>query len=216
MEGSNVRVQLEGSYEHLEGGYDLLITPRGTLTIQSAFKYSGEKLLAREVGMVFSTPRDCDCLRWQRRAEWSVYPPDHIGRSLGETRAFAAHAEQLPPAWPWALDNSPMGCNDFRSTKRHVCWASLSYPGGPGIWVESDGAQHARAEVQPDRIAFHINDWFGGTHSGFWEWTSNYGEGKALSPGDTIKSVLRLRLARMEGKSESENSVCAAPSRKAK
>ena len=202
MEGSNVRVKLEGSYEHLEGGYDLLITPQGILTIQGAFKYSGDKLLAREVGMVLSTPRDCDCLRWQRRAEWSVYPPDHIGRPLGETRAFAAHADQLPPAWPWALDNSPMGCNDFRSTKRHVCWASLSYPCGPGIWVESDGAQHTRAEVQPDRIAFHINDWFGGTHSGFWEWTSNYGEGKTLSPGDTIKSVLRLRLAQMTGKSE--------------
>jgi hypothetical protein len=198
LEGSNVRVQVQGTYEHLEGGYNVLITPEGTLTIQSAFKYSGDKLLVRETGMVLSTPRECDCLRWRRRAEWSVYPQDHIGRPLGETRAFAAHPDQVPPAWPWALDNSPMGCNDFRSTKRHICWASLSYPRGSGVWVESDGAQHARAEVQPDRIAFHINDWFGGTHSGFWEWTSNYGEGKTLAPGDTIKSALRLRLAQME------------------
>ena len=92
-----------------------------------------------------------------------------------------------------------MGCNDFRSTKRHVCWASLSYPRGPGIWVESDGTQHARAEVEADRIAFHINDWYGGTHSGFWEWTSNYGEGKPIAPGDTIKSTVRLRLAQSKG-----------------
>jgi beta-galactosidase len=184
--------------------------------LQSAFKYSGDKLLVREAGLVLSTPRDCDCLRWQRRAEWSVYPQDHIGRPMGETRAFATHPDQVPPAWSRALDNSPMGCNDFRGTKRHICWASLSYPRGPGIWVESHGAQHARAEVQTDRIAFHINDWFGGTHSGFWEWTSNYGEGKTLTPGETIRSTLRFRLAQMDRKSEDEFSVCAASNEKAK
>ena len=198
-EGSNVRVQLQGTYEHLEGGYDLLITPEGVLTIQAVFKYSGDKLMVREAGLMLSTPKDCDCLRWQRRAEWSVYPDDHIGRPLGEARAFAAHSDQLPPTWPWALDNSPMGCNDFRSTKRHILWASLSYLHGPGVWVESDGTQHARAEVQSDRIAFHVNDWFGGTHVGWWEWISNYGEGKPIAPGDTIKSTVRLRLAQSKG-----------------
>jgi hypothetical protein len=198
-EGSNVRVRIQGTYEHLEGGYDLLITPEGALTVQSEFKYSGDKLLVREAGLVVSTPRDCDWLRWQRQAEWSVYPQDHIGRPLGEARAFAAHSDQLPPRWPWSLDNSPMGCNDFRSTKRHIRWASLSYPHGPGIWAESDGAQHVRAEVQSDRIAFHINDWFGGTHVGWGEWTSNYGEGKPIAPGDTIKSTVRLRLAHDAG-----------------
>jgi hypothetical protein len=198
-EGPNVRVRIQGTYEHQEGGYDLLITPEGALTVQSEFKYSGDKLLVREAGLVLSTPKDCDCLRWQRQAEWSVYPQDHIGRPLGETRAFADHSDQLPPRWPWSEDNSPMGCNNFRSTKRHIRWASLSYPHGPGIWAESDGTQHVRAEVESDRIAFHINDWFGGTHVGWWEWISNYGEGKTLNPGDTIKSTLRLRLAQNTG-----------------
>jgi beta-galactosidase len=199
--GANVRVWLQGAYEHLEGGYELIITSEGALTVQAAFKYSGEKLLVREAGLVLSVPRDCDYLRWQRRAEWSVYPDDHIGRPLGQTRAFSAHPDQLPPTWAWKLDNSPMGCNDFRSTKRHVCWASLAYPEGPGVWLESDGTQHVRAEVQSDRIALHINDWFGGTHSGLWEWTSNYGEGKTIAPGETIKSTVRLRLAQPETRS---------------
>ena len=79
-----------------------------------------------------------------------------------------------------------MGCNDFRST----------YPHGPGICEESDGLQHARAEVQSDRIAFHINDWYGGTHVGWWEWISNYAEGKPIALSDTIKSTVRLHLAR--------------------
>ena len=179
-EGSNVRVRIQGTYEHLEGGYDLLITPEGALTVQAEFKYSGEAAGARSRVGGFDTQG----LRLPPLAasgEWSVYPEDHIGRP-GETRAFAAHSDQLPPCWPWASDNSPMGCNDFRSTKRHILWASLSYPHGPGIWVESDGIQNVRAEVQSDRIAFHINDWFGGTHVGWWEWISNYGEGKPSPP----------------------------------
>ena len=195
-EGSNVLVQLRGSYEHFEGAYDLLIGPEAALTVQSAFKYTGPKLLAREIGLAFSVPKDCDLLRWQRRAEWSVYPGDHIGRPLGQTRAFAAHPQELPPTWPWAADNSPMGCNDFRSTKRHIDWAAIGYPAGPGVWVASDGSQHLRARVETDRISVQVNDWYGGTHCGLGEWTSNYGEGKSLDPGQTLRSTARLRLAR--------------------
>ena len=91
-----------------------------------------------------------------------------------------------------------MGCNDFRSTKRHIYWASISYPDGPGVWVTSDGSQHMRAMVEPDRIAVHINDWYGGTHCGLGEWTSNYGEGKAVVPGQTIESRVSVRLAQIE------------------
>ena len=193
-DGSNVRVKLQGTYDQFEGGYEVLITPDGTLTVHAAFKYTGPKLLAREIGLAFSLPTECDRLRWQRRGEWSVYPDDHIGRPVGDTRAVASHRAELPPTWPWAADNSPMGCNDFRSTKRHIDWVSLSYPDGPGVWVESNGSQHARAQVQNDRIALHISDWYGGTHSGLYEWTSNYGEGKPLVPGDMIESMVRLRL----------------------
>ena len=64
---------------------------------------------------------------------------------------------------------------------------------------DSASIQHVRAEVQSDRIALHVNDWYGGTHSGLWEWTSNYGEGKAVNPGDTIQPTVRLRLAELKG-----------------
>ncbi len=192
--GPNVLVRLQGSYDHFEGGYDVVITPGGEITVHSSFKYHGQKLLAREVGLAFSVPLDCDLLRWQRQAEWSVYPEDHIGRPRGQTRAFAQHPTQLPPTWPWSKDNSPMGCNDFRSTKRHIYWASISYPHGPGVCVESDGSQSARAMVESDRISMHINDWYGGTHVGLVEWTSNYGEGKPIDPGQTIESTVRLRI----------------------
>lgn len=194
-EDGNVRVRLRGQYDHFDGGYDVLITPGGRITVHSSFRYTGDKFLAREIGLVLTVPKECDRLRWNREADWSVYPADHIGRPEGEARAFADHPAALPPTWSWAADNSPLGSNDFRSTKRHIRWAALSYPDGPGIWVESNGSQSVRATVESDRIALHVNDWYGGTHVGLWEWTSNYGEGKPVADGDTIESTVNLQIA---------------------
>jgi hypothetical protein len=193
-ENENVRVRLQGSYDGFEGGYDLLITPAGKITAQASFRYLGEKLLVREIGWILTFPRECDDLRWNRQAEWTVYPDDHIGRPEGEARAIAVHAASLPPTWSWAVDNSPMGCNDFRSTKRHIRWASLGYADGPAILATSDASPSVRAIVESDRVAFHINDEYGGTHVGLWEWTSNYGEGKPITPGQVIKSSVCLQL----------------------
>ena len=195
-DGENVRARIMGHYDRFEGGYDILITPDGGITVHSGFKHTGDQFFAREIGLGFSVPRDCDVLRWERRGDWSVYPEDHIGRTKGETRAVAVHPEKVPPEWSFAQDNSPMGSNDFRSTKRHIDWASLAYPDGLGAWVISDGNQHARAFVASDRIAFFINDWYGGTNCGLSEWVSNYGSGKPLAPGASIESSIRLRLAR--------------------
>ncbi len=86
-----------------------------------------------------------------------------------------------------------MGCNDFRSTKRHIRWASLGYADGPAVLVTSDGSQSTRATVESDRIAFRINDWYGGSHVGLWEWTSNYGEGQVITNGQNLVSTLRLQ-----------------------
>lgn len=193
-EKENVRVRVQGSYDRFDGGYDLLITPAGELTVHSSFRHTGDNFLAREIGWILTLPKECDRLCWSREGDWSVYPDDHIGRPVGEARAFADHAASLPPAWSWGEDNSPMGCNDFRSTKRHIRWASLGYADGPAVLVTSDGSQSVRATVESDRMAFHINDWYGGTHVGLWEWTSNYGEGKPITSGQTIESTVRLQM----------------------
>ncbi len=196
-DGANVRVHTAGHYDQFEGAYDLLITPEGQLTVHSSFKYTGDPLLAREIGLAFSVPGDCDDLRWQRQGEWSVYPSDHIGRNLGETRAVAAHDRRLPPAWPWGWDNSPMGCNDFRGTKRNIDWAAISGADGAGVCVLSDGSQHFRAMVQFDRIVCHVNDWYGGSYMTLDEWGANYGRGRRLESGQTLESTVRLQLGRL-------------------
>ena len=88
-DGENIRVTIEGTYDHFDGGYEILVTPAGELTVRADFAYGGDDLWVRETGLRLSLPKAADLLRWQRRSEWSVYPPDHIGRPLGSARAVA-------------------------------------------------------------------------------------------------------------------------------
>lgn len=202
-EGESIRVKIEGIYDDFEGGCDLLITPAGEVSMHSRFKYTGNDIWAREVGISASVPRDCGQLEWERDADWSVYPSDHIGRPYGSALAFAPHANEVPPGCSWSLDNSPLGTNDFRSTKRKIRWAALGSPNSAALLVRSDGGQSVRAMVETDRISLHINDWFGGTNAGWWEWESNYGKGRLIRKGDVIASTVRLQL------------VCRSPQRTA-
>ena len=48
--------------------------------------------------------------------------------------------------------------------------------------------------IEPDRISVHVNDFYGGTNAGWWEWEHNYGKGKLIKKGDVLKSKLVLRL----------------------
>jgi beta-galactosidase len=194
-DGENVRVTVKGGYDRFAGGYEILITPAGEVTVLADFEYSGDELRVRETGLRLSVPRSADFLRWLRRSEWSVYPPDHIGRPAGSARAVAQHSAELPPTWAWAQDNAPMGSNDFRGTKRNIIWAALGYPAGPAVLVLADGGQHARAALETDRISLHLNGWFGGTNAGWQEWEHNYGKGKLLKKGDHVRETVRLRFA---------------------
>jgi hypothetical protein len=89
-----------------------------------------------------------------------------------------------------------MGSNDFRSTKRHVYWAAIHYPGDrPGIIIESDGRQHVRASVETDRTSVHVNDWYGGTNCyAYGEWHQIYGKGQLVHKGEKLASKLQLRI----------------------
>ncbi|HTQ09390.1 MAG TPA: hypothetical protein VMI31_04905, partial [Fimbriimonadaceae bacterium] len=193
-EGRNAHVVLKGGYPDFAGGYDVTITPGGAITVHSKFTYSGKAMLAREIGLRFSVPKNCTTLTWDRIGEWNVYPDDHIGRTHGTAYAVYDHPQAVPPTWPYSQDNSPMGSNDFRSTKRHVLSASITYPTGEGVGILSDGTQALRAVVETDRISVNVSDWYGGTNVGYGEWIGNYGRGKQINPGDVLESALRLQL----------------------
>jgi beta-galactosidase len=192
--GRSALVRIAGTYNLFDAEYEWTITPSGEIVVASRATWNGDDLAAREIGMRFAVPLPCDVLRWSRKAEWRVYPADHIGRPRGCAQAVLRHQGTLPPRWPWSEDATSMGSNDFRSTKRRIRWASIGYGDGPGVLIRSDGTQHVRAMVESDRIAVHVLDWYGGTNARLPEWYLNYGEGQVLRRGQVLESTLRLQL----------------------
>ncbi|MBI3923418.1 MAG: hypothetical protein HY318_18500, partial [Armatimonadetes bacterium] len=197
VERARVHVVVAGTYTGVEGQHELVIDGAGGIEVHYRFARTGPDLAVRESGLRFAVPRQCDMLRWRRRAEFSVYPEDHIGRAVGEAPAVPSHVNRRasPPRWPWSQDFTPAGSNDFRSTKRNLLSATLTYTKGSGVHIESNGKQHLRCAVEGDRIAIYVNDWYGGTNCrGFFEWQGNYGTGKVISTGTVIEGIVRLRL----------------------
>ncbi|HVX67785.1 MAG TPA: glycoside hydrolase family 2 TIM barrel-domain containing protein [Bryobacteraceae bacterium] len=179
-----------GKYPDLEGSFRTTIEASGEITVDYDFGYSGAELQARETGIRLGLPLTEDTLEWERKGEWNYYPADHIGRLRGSAKAHANHPAAVPPAWPFAQDDTPLGTNDFRSTKRNFLTASFKDANGYGIALSSGGSAHLRAILESDRIAVHVNDFFGGMYSRD-EWRQ-YGAGRKLAPGTRLQGTLKF------------------------
>jgi hypothetical protein len=194
-EGSQAVLHWKGNYgKDFDGGFTICMDDAGDIEYRYEFKYNGKDMWVREIGLDFEVPLDFDRLRWDRNAEFSYYPADHIGRPLGEAVAHPAVAQTVPPGdRPFGLDDHQLGCNDFRSVKRHIYTASLTNKAGEGIQVISDGAQHVRATVGIHEIHFKALDFYGGSawtyHGGF-----HYGPGRLVKSGEVLKGTVRMKL----------------------
>ena len=168
--GGQAVIRQSGKYGDLYSGYfDIAMDHDGNLEFSYRFTYYGPAVNAREVGLVFDLPSPCDRLTWDRKAEYSNYPDDHIGRPKGTAQAHPAVEQIVPPTnRPFALDDHPWGSNDFRSTKRNIYLASLVSAEGYGVEVVSNGKQHVRAVVGTYSIRLHVHDYYGGSDVGTW------------------------------------------------
>jgi len=194
--GSDYEVIENGTYRDFSGELRFRITPLGALRVSYDFTYTGTDVRTREIGLQFGIPGWCDKLEWKRRGEWTVYPEDHIGRNDGIAMAHADGPQPVPPTQPYAQDDTPLGTNDFRSTKRNFLFASLLDKDGYGLGIEAIGSQHIRAMVDPDQIQVNVNDWFGGVAATAWgEWWQNYGSGRELRSDDPNEGVSRNRVS---------------------
>jgi len=189
-------IEVEGEYAEAEGGYTLFITTQGKLEVEYRFTCKTE-VNPRQIGMVFTLPRAFDTLTWNRKGQWSVYPPEHIGRLEGTADAFPTKERTGPagpaaePSQPWSQDTTDLGSNDFRSTKENIHWATLSDREGEGLRVVSDARHHVRAWVEGDHVrllvAYYNNpgaERFFRSHAAV--------EDKPLKPGDTIEDRIQL------------------------
>jgi len=199
-EGAEVLIRATGRYEQFNGGYTIRLDNSGGMVLDYRFEYDGSDMDVREIGILFDIAANRDVLSWKRRSQWSLYPAGHIGRPEGRAPAFRNPREWPPavfgqaPPWPWELDSTDGGTNDFRSTKYNILWASLTDAGGHGVRVESDGRQNVRAWVDHSRIKLLISDFSNGGGQGVLRFKQYAHEQKTLRKGDVIMGSVRLNL----------------------
>ncbi len=196
--GNEIIVKVQGQYDQAEGVYTMRFDGAGGLTVDYSFEYKTD-VRPREIGIVFDVARDCDTLSWKRKGLWTVYPDNHIGRNQGQAKAFRGPdwpeiKKHTAPPWPWSLDGTPQGTNDFRSSKHNILQAKLKDAGDIGVKVVSDGSQIVRSYVDTDSIglliAYHSNggveQYFPGERPGF--------QRISLTKGSKIQDSVKLQL----------------------
>jgi hypothetical protein len=190
-------VEIKGRYKEAEGMYRLHVNSAGEMVLYYAFTVL-EAVNPRQVGVVFTLPSNFRTLSWKRRAQWSVYPKDHIGRPEGVAKAFRGNDWpsidlRIKPPWPWSLDQNAMGTRDFRATRNNILWAALRPDEGPGIKVLSDGTQSVRAFVEDGRVKLLVADFSTGGADIFL--ASHYQhERRPLEAGDLVEGEVELAM----------------------
>jgi len=205
-----VEIAVVGQYREAAGSYTIRIGGDGEATVSYRFTYTdAEKIAARQIGMVFYTPRSCDSLTWKRKAQWSVYPEDHVGRPEGMAKALpdpsvvgkagswmeVAYREK--PSWPWFMDASALGTRDFRATRQNILHASLKDSAGNGITVLSNGTHHTRSFLDGSRIGLLVACYSGPALNT--SWLHGMGEIAGVEPmtlqrGAELKDAVRIFL----------------------
>lgn len=190
-----VTVKVEGEYAEAAGSYTLSFTGQGEVETQYRF-VAKNAIRPRQVGMVYYVARDFDTLTWRRRAPWSGYPADHIGRPEGVARANpggAAHIVHLAaaPVGAWSQDTTALGAADFRSSKANLLSGSLCDQNGIGLMVTSDGSQTARAFIDGDRIGWLIAGINAGGSDSFFVY-HHAADHHPLQVGSVVQDTIRM------------------------
>lgn len=167
---NKVIVRAAGEGKHGEGfetvkiEYELEIAGDGTFRLR--YRLPDNKMSNKDqLGMGFLMPKEVDRILWHRKALWSVYPEEHIGRPRGVAMRTSNHplAEYgKAPSWPWSQDMHDFflqgrkqaahpATNDFRALKEHVYFASCALSGSEArLRVESNADVAVRASVESD------------------------------------------------------------------
>lgn len=204
-------IEISGNYQQRgDLSYEVLVYAQyqvridGGGLITTNFKIRGVPHKVDEIGVAYILPRETDQLSWNRKALWSVYPSDHIGRIKGVANKVNSKGRgeyRVAPSWPWAEDMKDFflfgtddpdgrGTNDFRSQKQSIWYASgIISRTGVRARAESDATHAVRAEIQRDgRVRMNVNS--------AWAYPEmNWGNDcPALPESSTYEGVVRLRL----------------------
>jgi beta-galactosidase len=149
---------------------------------------------AKEVGVTLRPAAELSDLWWRRIGEWSLYPPAHVGRTLGYAAGAPGSNTTLNPAPAWEQDATPAGSNDYRSVKRAIVVGGAT-DGRESLTVLSSGAQHLRAELIDGLPVLHVLDWYGGVRTlegNHPIWSAYFGSGMPVSAGTRLRGRIVL------------------------
>lgn len=117
------------------------------------------------LGIAVPLTADIDTIQWKRKALWTTYPKNHIGRPEGIATKQRLHADVVPGekiSWPFAEDshnfyfsqgqryNAPV---DFLATKRNIeHFSATAGRDGAGLAVvkNDDAPTHCQTAVDAD------------------------------------------------------------------
>ena len=143
-----------------------------------------------QAGIVLALPRRFDTLHWRRAGLHAPWPEDHPARTVGRAAAFRQDAaDSLPPTWPWALDQTAEGTNDFRSTKRDIATAGLTDAAGHGLGVIATGPLHLRAAMAGPLVHLHL---LTASDHGSESFLESFAPLADLAPGDRLTGGCRV------------------------
>ncbi len=142
-----IRIIAEGTYDQIPGRFITEIRRTGELWINYDFQWTTKPekpLNCFAWGIAIPMTPACDELWWDRAAQWSAYPDNHIGRPIGTARAAGKNGSSGGDAAPyiWSQDIIDGVTRDFRSTKFFVHAGGLHDSAGRGLAVRSDASQH--------------------------------------------------------------------------
>lgn len=147
----------EYGFDRVSVRFEVTIYPDGRFT--TAYQiYNPPAYLCCEAGIRYILSPEIKKYEFLRKALYSCYPEDHIGREKGTAwfyRADACEQEleetyRKPPVFPWSYDEKDFilrgcddtvhGTNDFRASRENLIYAcASSVQGVAGIAVYSDG-----------------------------------------------------------------------------
>ncbi len=173
-ERDRVVITAAGKYTHAEGRFVTTIDDTGAVSVSYDFGWTSDlSFNCFSWGYALQVAEPVDTLVWERDAQWSAYPSDHIGRRAGTAPArgdpayASARAAAASPVdgslmadmdralpWPWSQDIvfGSFVTNDFRSTKMHYRTGGLVDKDGVGVRLIGDGTSHVHAVPVNDTI----------------------------------------------------------------
>ena len=149
---------------------------------------------AKEVGLTLRPARELADLWWRRVGEWSLYPPQHIGRTAGYARGVPGSNTTLAPAPGWEEDATAAGSNDYRSVKRSIVVGGAT-DGRRSLTILPTGTQHLRAELVDGLPQLHVLDWYGGVRTlegNHPIWSAYFGPGMGIATGTRLQGRVVL------------------------